>query len=218
MKPIRIVKIIIDILMYVLFLLLMGQHLASGAIHEWLGIGLFVCFLAHNILNYRWYKALFKGKYTVQRSVQTAINSLLMLSFIGCMLSALMISGVVFQDMRIPGMMMFGRKLHMFSTAWCFVFMSMHLGLHIRAPKQKAAKIGFYTVMTAASLYGIYHFIVRKFYQELFLLTEFKWFDYDKTLLLYLFETLCISLAFVMLTYTIKKFGLYLKEKKKNEK
>lgn len=54
MKPIRIVKICIDILMYVLFLLLMGQHLASGTLHEWLGVGLFVCFLAHNILNYRW--------------------------------------------------------------------------------------------------------------------------------------------------------------------
>ncbi|MBQ8510985.1 MAG: DUF4405 domain-containing protein [Clostridia bacterium] len=218
MKPIRIMKILLDILMYVLFLLLMGQHLASSALHEWLGVGLFVCFLAHNILNYRWYKALFKGKYTVQRSVQTAINFLLMLSFIGCMLSALMISGVVFQDFRIPGMMMFGRKLHMTSTAWCFVFMSLHLGMHIRAPKKTAAKIGFYTVMTAASLYGIYHFIIRKFYEELFLLTEFKWFDYDKTLPVYLFETLCISLAFVMLTFIFKKITLYLKEKRKHAK
>lgn len=216
MKPIRIVKIIIDILMYVLFLLLMGQHLASGAIHEYLGIGLFICFLAHNILNYRWYKALFKGKYTVQRSVQTTINFLLMLSFIGCMLSALMISGVAFQDFRIPGMMMFGRKLHMLSTAWCFVFMSMHLGMHIRAPKKKAAMIGFYTIMSAASVYGVYHFIVRRFYEELFLLTEFKWFDYDKTLLGYLFETMCISLLFVMLTYIVKRIMITSKEKRKN--
>lgn len=143
MKPIKIVKISVDILMYVLFLLLMGQHLASGTLHEWLGVGLFVCFLAHNILNYRWYKALFKGKYPPQRIIQTAINFLLMLSFIGCMLSALMISGVVFQDMRIPGMMMFGRKLHMASTAWCFVFMSMHLGMHIRTPKKKRQRLAF---------------------------------------------------------------------------
>lgn len=218
MKPIRIVKICIDILMYVLFLLLMGQHLASGTLHEWLGVGLFVCFLAHNILNYRWYKALFKGKYPPQRIVQTAINFLLMLSFIGCMLSALMISGVVFQDMRIPGMMMFGRKLHMASTAWCFVFMSLHLGLHIRAPKQKAVKIAFYTGMSDASVYGICHFIIRRFYEELFLLTEFKWFDYDKHLIEYLFETMCISLLFVMLTHIIKKIMSITKESKKNAK
>lgn len=218
MKPLRILKISVDILMYVLFLLLMGQHLASGALHEWLGVGLFVCFLAHNILNYRWHKALFKGKYPPQRIIQTAINFLLMLSFIGCMLSALMISGVVFQDMRIPGMMMFGRKLHMASSAWCFVFMSLHLGLHIRAPKQKAVKIAFYTGMSAASVYGICVFFIRRFYEELFLLTEFKWFDYDKTLMIYLFETLCISLAFVTLAHLIKKIMFVLKEKRNHEK
>lgn len=216
MNPIRIVKILVDIAMYVLFLLLMGQHLASGALHEWLGVGLFVCFLAHNILNYRWYKALFKGKYPPQRIIQTAINFLLMLSFIGCMLSALMISGVIFQDMRIPGMMMFGRKLHMASTAWCFMFMSMHLGMHIRAPKKKAAKVGFYAVLGTASVFDLYHFIVRRFYEELFLLTEFKWFDYDKSMLGYLVETMCISLLFVMLTYIVKKSRIISKEKMKN--
>lgn len=65
MKPIKIIKIIVDVLMYVLFLLLMGQHLASGALHEWLGAGLFVCFIVHNVLNYKWYKASFthQGEY-----------------------------------------------------------------------------------------------------------------------------------------------------------
>ncbi|MBQ8188059.1 MAG: DUF4405 domain-containing protein [Clostridia bacterium] len=218
MKPLRILKISVDILMYVLFLLLMGQHLASGALHEWLGVGLFVCFIVHNLLNFKWYKVLFKGRYTVQRSLQTAINFLLLISFLGCMLSALMISGVVFQDFRIPGMMMFGRKLHMASSAWYFVFMSLHLGLHIRPPKQKAAKIAFYLGMTAASVYGICHFIIRRLYEELFLLTEFKWFDYDKTLIIYLFETLCISSAFVTLAHLIKKILFVLKEKRNNEK
>lgn len=218
MKPIRIVKIVIDALMYLSFLLLMGQHLASGAIHEWLGIGLFVCFLAHNALNYKWYKVLFKGKYTAQRSVQTAVNLLLMISFIACMVSALMISGTVLREFRIPGTMMLGRKLHMVSSAWCFVLMSLHLGLHIREPKGKAQKICFYIVTLSASVYGIYHFLVRRFYEELFLLTEFKAFDYDKLLIEYLFETACISALFVMLTFLFKKISKTLKEKRRNEK
>ena len=218
MKTIKIVRIGIDALMYLLFLLLMGQHLASGALHEWLGVGLFVCFLAHNILNRRWYKSLLKGRYTSLRILQTAINLLLIISFIGCVLSALMISGVVFQDFRLPGMMMFGRKLHMASTAWCFVFMSLHLGMHLRAPKTKAARIGFHTAAGSAVIYGAYHIIVRRFYEELFLLTEFKWFDYDKTLIVYLFETLCISFLFVTLTYAVKKLMINSKEKKKHAK
>ena len=90
--------------------------------------------------------------------------------------------------------------------------------MHIRTPKQKAAKVGFYVVMGTASVYGVYHFIIRRFYEELFLLAEFKWFDYDKHLIEYLFETMCISLLFVMLTHIIKKIMIVTKEAKKNAK
>ena len=69
MKPSVIFKRSIDIVMYVLFLLLMGQCVLRGAAHEWLGIAVGVLFVLHNVLNYRWYKALFKGKYTALRAV-----------------------------------------------------------------------------------------------------------------------------------------------------
>lgn len=207
MKPIKLIKIALDTVMFLLFMLLMGQHLLSGAVHEYLGAGLFVCFIIHNALNYKWYKGLFKGKYGVWRSVLTAINILLMISFVACLLSSLMISGVIFRDIRIDGAMMQGRQLHMVSTAWCFVLMSVHFGLHIRVPKQKVQKVCFYIAMLTASVVGAYHFVIRKFYEELFLLTEFKWFDYDKTLIGYLFETVCISLALAIIAYFIKKFS-----------
>ena len=207
MKPVRIAKITLDAVMFLLFILLMGQHLLSGAVHEYLGAGLFVCFIIHNALNFKWYKGLFKGKHSVQCSVLTAVNILLVISVVVCLLSSPMISGVIFRDIRIEGAMMQGRQLHMVSTAWCFVLMSVHLGLHIRAPKQKVQKVCFYIAMLTASTVGVYHFIVRKFYEELFLLAAFKWFDYDKTLIGYLFETVCISHAFGMIAYFLKKFS-----------
>ena len=83
MRPSVIFKRSIDIVMYVLFLLLMGQCVLRGAAHEWLGIAVGVLFVLHNVLNYRWYKALFKGKYTALRAVQTAVNFLLMLAVLG---------------------------------------------------------------------------------------------------------------------------------------
>ncbi len=205
MKPIKIVKICVDVLMYMMFLLLMGQHLTSGAIHEWMGAGLFVCFFVHNLLNWRWYKALFKGRYTIQRIIKTMVNFLLLVSFAACMMSAFMISGTVFRNFRIPGMMMTGRKLHMVSSAWCFVLMSVHLGLHLSNPKRKVQQILLCVGAAAASAVGIYHFLIRRFYEELFLLTEFKWFDYDKSMIGYLFETTCISIALMTLTYITKR-------------
>lgn len=201
MKPVKAIKIIIDAIMYLLFILLMEQHLLAGAVHEYMGIGLFVCFFAHCALNYRWYRGLFKGKYTLKRSIWMVVNLLLFVSFAICIFSSFMISGVVFRKIRLGGMMLTGRKLHLASTAWSFVLMSIHLGLHIRPRKEKKQKICLCVIMSVVSVVGIYIFIVRKFYEELFLLTEFKWFDYDKSVIGYAFETVCISICFAMLAH-----------------
>ena len=61
------VKIAVDVAMAVLFLLLMGYHLFENFQHEWIGASVFVLFIAHNVLNWRWYKNLFKGRYNTAR-------------------------------------------------------------------------------------------------------------------------------------------------------
>ena len=72
MKPKQILKIITDIAMTVILLLLMAYSLVGEAAHEWLGIGMFVLFILHHVLNAKWSKSLFKGKYTSYRIMQTA--------------------------------------------------------------------------------------------------------------------------------------------------
>lgn len=103
MKLVKAMRIITDIYMYLLFILLMGQHLLAGAVHEYMGIGLFACFFVHCALNYRWYRGLFKGKYTLRRSIWAAVNMLLLVSFVICIFSSFMISGVVFRNIRLGG-------------------------------------------------------------------------------------------------------------------
>ena len=68
MKYKQVVKLIIDIAMYLIFVALMQEHLWDG-LHEWLGITLFALFIAHTILNFRWYQSLFNGKYTPTRQL-----------------------------------------------------------------------------------------------------------------------------------------------------
>ena len=74
---VKIIRITVDAGMYVLFLLLMGYHLFENLHHEMLGAAVFILFFIHNGLNWRWYKNLFKGKYTLSRSLQTGCNLLL---------------------------------------------------------------------------------------------------------------------------------------------
>ena len=229
MKPIRIIKIIVDLAMYILFLLLMEEHLIPDGTHEWLGISLFVLFIAHNALNYKWYVVLFKGRYTASRIVQTAVNFLLLIAMIGCIVSSILISGTVFAWMNASGAD-FGRRLHMISTAWAFVLMSVHLGLHFAMFVGMARKVNMpplaktiikwvlRVVVLGISAFGIYVFIQRAFYEELFLLTAFKFFDYEKTAFVYLLETTAMSILFVSVTYYIKKFGLMISKGLRNKK
>ena len=46
MKYKQVVKLIIDIAMYLIFVALMQEHLWDG-LHEWLGIALFTLFIVH---------------------------------------------------------------------------------------------------------------------------------------------------------------------------
>ena len=54
-------RIIIDIIMFILIIILMGYHITDNKIHEYLGIIPFILFIIHHIINYRYYKNLFKG-------------------------------------------------------------------------------------------------------------------------------------------------------------
>ncbi len=103
-----------------------------------------------------------------------------------------------------------GRTLHLVSTAWVFVLMSLHLGLHLApfANKLKKHRQFLWTGQIIAVLlaaYGVYVFVDRAFYEELFYLTEFKFFDTDKSAALYFFETIAMSAAFATLSYYGKK-------------
>lgn len=67
MKPKMIAKICVDIGMTIALLLLMPYELVGQAAHEWLGMGMFVLFIAHHILNGKWSRNLLNGKYTQLR-------------------------------------------------------------------------------------------------------------------------------------------------------
>lgn len=55
------IKTGLDIGMTAMLLLQMGYHMTSESNHKWFGIVLSVLFILHHILNWRWYKAMFRG-------------------------------------------------------------------------------------------------------------------------------------------------------------
>ena len=73
MQAKAIVKVCLDAGMTVMLLFLMAYEMIGQAVHEWLGIGIFVLFVAHHILNRKWCGSILKGRYTPFRIWQTAL-------------------------------------------------------------------------------------------------------------------------------------------------
>lgn len=92
MKPKMIAKICVDVGMIIALLLLMPYELIGQVAHEWIGIGIFILFIVHHILNGKWSRNALKGKYTPLRIWQTILVIFALVSMIGSMVSGVILS------------------------------------------------------------------------------------------------------------------------------
>ena len=217
---VKIIRITVDAGMYVLFLLLMGYHLFENLHHEMLGAAVFILFFIHNGLNWRWYKNLFKGKYTLSRSLQTGCNLLLCTAMLCTIAAALMLSRDVFYFLNLTNSGL-GRKLHMVATVWTFLLESLHLGFHWAAIQKSikkkitlpatlaiVTKWFFRAVLLAVCLYGLFAFRSRNLCNEMFLLTEFKFMDFEEPPLRFFADHAAISILVVTAGFYLKKLAV----------
>ena len=194
-------KHLVDLLLSIGLLLLMSYQVTGEAGHEWTGIGMTVLMLLHQGLNGKWYTALFKGKYSPLRIVQTCINVALVIGFV---LTAL--CGINMSVHAVPFLSDFmraslGRRLHLTLSHWCFVLMGLHLGLHIPAMlagfKNRALRrVGFYCSVLAAGA-GCWLFLRNGYPAYLFYRVPFAIIDYDKCVPLVLLEALLIAFFWI---------------------
>lgn len=207
MKGKQIVKILVDIGMTIALLLLMTYELIGPAVHEWLGVGIFVLAVVHHVLNGRWSRSLLKGKYTALRIMQTALAVLVLLAMLGSMVSGIILSRHVFAALPISGGRAFARNLHMISAYWGFVLMALHLGVHWSMMMGMARKMTkgpsaarTWSLRAAALLvagYGAYAFFRRQIGTYLLMMSHFVFFDYDEPLVFFLLDYLAVMGLFV---------------------
>ena len=126
-------RMTIDITMTILSIILMGGNYLFPAdiVHEILGVGLFVLWGLHITLNRRWYGAIFRGKYNPYRVMQTVINCCILICTIFLMISGIILSNHIFTFLNIQGGLGFTRIAHLLASHWYYLFMSLHIGLHV---------------------------------------------------------------------------------------
>ena len=187
------IKMGIDFLMTVLLFLLMSYQITGQKLHEWFGTGMLVLFLLHNILNIRWYGSLFKGKYTLLRTMQTLINISVLISMLCLGFSGIVLSRHIFAGLPIQGPMATARTMHLAASYWGFVLMSIHLGMHWgmivgmfrRLCNRKKTPAAFVWLMCFIAIfiagYGAYCFHKENILSYMFLKREFVFFDFEQS-------------------------------------
>lgn len=213
MKPKMMLKISIDLVMTVMLLLQMAYMLIGNTAHEWIGAAMFVLFILHHVLNIRWYRNLFKRRYSGFRVLQTAVNVSVLLCMLGLMVSGIIMSRDVFSFLPIDGGMGFARILHMAAAYWGFLLMSAHLGLHwgmimgivrkIRK-KKEPSKLQTWILRILAlviSGFGVYAFMKHNLLSYMFMKNQFVFFDMQQPLISFLTEYLAMMGLWACLAY-----------------
>jgi hypothetical protein len=179
--------------MTVLLLFLMAYQVTGESLHEWIGVGMTVLVIVHQILNRRWYRALFRGKYNAYRTMTTAVNTLLLLSFLLTAFCGMAMSSHAVPFLYGIAPVSFVRRMHLSMSHWSFVLMGLHLGMHIPAMTagmkwKGGVKTALSCIFACAGGIGLYFFLRSGMPDYLFFRGPFAFLDYDKAGFLVLLE------------------------------
>ena len=218
----------IDITMTILSIILMGGNYLFPAdiVHEILGLALFLLWAVHISLNRRWYGAIFRGKYNPYRIMQTVINCCILICTIFLMISGIILSNHLFTFLNIQSGLGFARIAHLLSSHWYYLFMALHIGLHVgvitnkmrhpeldsgsstnEMPKQvrhdKLRKIIPRIILALLCAYGLYAFITRGVWKYLILRQQFFFFDLERGYVLFALDYISIIILFATILHLI---------------
>lgn len=142
---------------------------------------------------------------------------------LGMVVSGIMISSNVFSFLNIQTTM-FGRRLHMLSTSWGFILMAIHVGLHLNSMMSKINKkmknstfeyVYYFGLLILEGL-GLYSFISTKVWEDMLLVNDFKFYDYNQNGIIFYLKYIGIVVFIELTVYLI--FKLINKLKNKEEK
>lgn len=136
MQKINLIKISLDIVMVVVFVLLFNTSVIAGlTFHEIAGLSIGFAFILHMAINRRWIKQVTRNLFGKQIAMKTRIgywvDVLLLLSMFYTICSGIMISRVLFPNLQIGNESLF-RNTHAAVAYLSLGLVGIHIGLHWR--------------------------------------------------------------------------------------
>lgn len=200
----KIIRMITDIAMTACLVILMTLRFSNTPLHEWTGILFGSLFIVHQVLNYRWYTVLFKGKYTIRRTIQTIVNLGMLVCVILTIICGLMMSESAVPFFRVSSLTAYSRNIHLSVSHWLFLFAGIHIGMHVPAMVRKASpmlKRILFVIGAAISVCGIYLLIKGQMFAYMFLQVQYAFADYTIPAGIAVLQTFMELISIVFVTY-----------------
>lgn len=215
-KPVnkkRIADTVIDSLMTVLMPLLMAYSLIGEEFHEIVGTIIFILFIVHHLLHLKWWKAIPRGKYNAYRICITGFSFILLIVMFLQPLSGIVLSKHIYTFLQFKGAAATARTIHMICAYWCYVLLSLHLGLHtdqIIRPLKRKKSFGVMkwigrVIFIGAAAYGVYAFIHRGFWSYMSGRMMFAFFDFSESRVLFIADYLAVMTLFAVIGNYLSK-------------
>lgn len=127
------IKIVLDIIMFISMILLMRTNITGLQLHEILGICLFIIFIIHKIINFKWVKSV--GKNILNKNMKSKSKIMFLLDLIllifvtlnvttGILVSKFILVSITINNIETVTI------LHKFFAWWSLILISIHIGLH----------------------------------------------------------------------------------------
>lgn len=201
----------LEIPLTIFSLLLMGGYMFFpwAPAHEIIGVLLIVVWALHVYANRRWFKAVFLGRYNPYRIMQTVVNCGMLICAVFLAISGVMLSNHVFAFLEIESGASFARTAHLLASHWYFVFIALHIGLHVNVifsrlgvaqfvMKSRGVVVVSRIAVALASAYGVYAFIERGLWKYLTLQQPFFFMDLERGYVLFFVDYIAIIVAFAV--------------------
>ena len=130
-------------------------------------------------------------------------------------LMTLLLSNHVFAFLNIHGGLSFARLLHMASSYWGFVLMSLHLGIHWGMMMGMAGKIfpkpskARTWILRLAGIgiagYGVYALIKRDILSYLLMQVQYVFFNFEEPVIFFILDYMAAMGLFVFIGYYLRK-------------
>mgnify|MGYP002641060778 CR=1 FL=1 len=130
-------NLILDSIIFTVFLVIMSPSLTGLPLHEWISLAFIITIILHLLFHWRWLVHVttkFFRKIFHQSRLNYVVNLLFFLTLTAAMLSGILISHTVldFLGIRLSNISHDWERIHHLTADWSLMMLGVHFALHFK--------------------------------------------------------------------------------------